>query len=500
MNMDERNEYMELQEYDKRQMNYVNLLCNVFQVKNAKGELSPYRPEKYQVDFHAHCILAMKDYKHRIWRKARGVGATACTSMDSVMVAHFYRKLTIPVASITGEQAAVPIAWANELCDTTQIEGFFNRRQDITTRCVLDNGSSIFVVPGQKPNSLRGYRTVFLVYDEFAFHDYPEQIKIAGDRCVSEGGQINIISTVRGTENEFWRILMNAEEFGYTEFSVPMFDKNIFDVKRSIHDQIADGLITPISPWMDVDMLERDRRSDPIAFMQETMCDPQDGAVSFMSSALLYRTSRDPSLIEQSYRDGHGIYTCGIDFASQRDMSAFEIFELTPNGWIHRKRIAVQKHDTVQQNDLLRGLHKAFNFKYVCIDMTGPGTGFYHYAREQLRTEVIGINFATRYTIDADSQHLYRQADKNTRKDGKITIPIKRAMATYMKKEAEEGRVLFQDTPEFIADLHSVPYESLDAPKNKEHHGDEFWGSALALWGHAMNMNKAYIRPISLRY
>lgn len=493
-------EYMENVDYDKRQQDYVKLLTEVFQVKNARGELSPYSPEPFQVDYHAHCMLAMKDYQHRIWRKARGVGATASTMMDAVMVAHRFRALTIPVASITGEQAAVPIAWANELCDTTQIPGFFDRRQDVSSRCVMDNGSSIFVVPGQKPDSLRGYRTVFLVYDEFAFHEYPEKIKVAGDRCVSEGGQINIISTVRGTENEFWRILENAEEFGYKEFSVPMFDPKVFDVARPIPAQISEGLIKPIAPWMDVEMLERDRKSDPIAFMQETMCDPQDASVSFMSSALLTKISRPRYMLEQPARVGFGIYTCGIDFASESDMSSFIIMEMLPEGWIQRARIPVAKHDTPTQNRLLQSLHKSYNFKYVTIDMTGSGTGFYHYAREQLRTEVLGINFATRHTIDPETQYLYRKADVHSRKDGKITIPIKRAMAVYMKRQAEKGRMIIFDDPDYIKDLHSVPYDSLDAPRIKGRHGDEFWGTALALWGYAMQESKAYIRPISLRY
>jgi len=494
-------DYMDSCGYTERQQNYVVLLTHTFNLKNSKGELFAYSPEPFQVDYHAHCILAMgKKAPHRIWKKSRGVGATATTMMDALMVAHRYRKQRIPVASITGDTSEVPIEWAIEYCDTTQIDGFFKRRMDVTTKCVLDNGSTIFAVPGHNPDSIRGYRSVFIVYDEFALHTYPEKLRDAGDFCASEGGQINIISTVRGTENEFWRVCENAEDFGYKMFEVPMFDPKTFDIKKPITPQIESGAITPIAPWADIDFMEAKRRSDPIAFMQEYMCDPQDGAVSFMSSALLYQTSRPAYMIEQNARQGTGIYMCGIDFASQRDMSAFEIFEKLPEGWVHRKRIAVAKHDTVQQNNLLRGLHQVFNFKYVTIDMTGPGTGFYHYAREQLRTEVIGINFATRYTIEPDSQHLYRLADKNVRKDGKITIPIKRAMATYMKKEAEEGRCLFMDDPEYIADMHSVPYDSLDAARNKEHHGDEFWGSALALWGFKMHEDRAYVRPISLRY
>ena len=39
MNLDDIAEYMETQDYDKRQRDYVNLLTQVFQVKNARGEL-----------------------------------------------------------------------------------------------------------------------------------------------------------------------------------------------------------------------------------------------------------------------------------------------------------------------------------------------------------------------------------------------------------------------------------------------------------------------------
>jgi phage FluMu gp28-like protein len=493
-------EYMENMDYDKRQKNYVKLLTEVFNIKNSRGELSPYSPVPYQVDYHANCILARKDFRHRIWKKSRGVGATACTMMDALMVAHRYSNQRIPIASITGETSEVPIDWAIHYADTPQVKGFFKRRMEIKSECELDNGSTIFAVPGHNPDSIRGYRSTFIVYDEFALHTYPEKLRDAGDFCASEGGQINIISTVRGTENEFWRLTENADDFGYEMFEVPMFDPKKFDVKMPIPPQIESGDITPIAPWADITFMENKRKSDPIAFMQEYQCDPQDAAVSFMSSELLHRISRPRYMIEQPARVGFGIYTCGIDFASESDMSSFIIMEMLPEGWIQRGRIAVAKHDTVVQNNLLRSLHQAYNFKYITIDMTGSGTGFYHYARDQLRTEVIGINFATRHTIDAESQHLYRKADMNNRKDGKITIPIKRAMAVNMKREAEKGRLIIFDDPDYLKDLHSVPYDSLDAARIKGRHGDEFWGTALALWGYAMHENRIHIRPISLRY
>ena len=500
MRGDELAEYMENCDYDKRQIRYVDMLTKVFNMKSGKGTVFPYSPEAFQVNYHAHCILAMKDFPHRIWKKSRGVGATAATMVDALTVAHRFRKQKIPVASITGDTSDVPIEWAIEYCDNTQIPGFFNRRMDVTTKCVLDNGSTIFAVPGHNPDSIRGYRSMFIVYDEFALHTYPEKLRDAGDFCASEGGQINIISTVRGTENEFWRICENAEEFGYKMFEVPMFDPIKFEIDKPIPLQIKAGTITPIAPWADVKFMEAKRRSDPIAFMQEYMCDPQDGAVSFLSSGLLYQSSRPAYMLEQNARNGFGVYCCGIDYASENDISAFQIFEKLSEGWVHRKRIAVHKHDTVQQIELLKTLHKAFDFKYVTIDMTGPGTGFYHYARDQLKTNVIGINFASRHTIDPDSAFLYRQADKKNTKDGRITVPIKRAMATYFKMQMESGQCVVLDDADYIADLHSVPYSNLDAPRNKENHGDEFWGSALALWGWKMQESRTYARPVSLRY
>lgn len=494
--------YMDDRDFTKRQKKYIILLCNVFNMKSARGTVSPYRPEPYQIEYHADCMIANPDAENRIWEKARGVGATATTMMDALIVGHRYNDVNIPVASITGTQSNGPIDWANWLVDNLQMPGFLKRDERINSQCVLDNGSTIFPVPGHNPEALRSFRTVFNIYDEFAFHMYPKKLKAAGDACLSEGGQINILSTLNGTENDFYYILTNAEDFGYKVYRVPMFDPKVFNVDRPIPDQIAEGLITPIAPWVDIAGLERSRKYDKIAFMQEQMCSPEDGSVSFLSSNLLYEISRTPEQIEQSFRVGYNPYICGIDFASERDTSAFQIFEVTPYGYIHRNRYPVKRTDTPTQNRLLKSLNERFDFQFITIDMTGSGTGFYHYAQEQLGSQkVIGINFSSRVNINEKDVEKYRTKDVRYTKD-KINIPIKRAMATEMKILAETGRLIVLDYKDYIADMHSVPYDTLDAPRSKDgNHGDEFWGSALAIWGHRRNtLMKAFMPPITVRY
>jgi hypothetical protein len=500
MNDEERQEYMDAAGYTQRQKDYINLLASTFNMKNSRGDRFPYQPEPYQCEYHAECMLANPNFQNRIWRKARGVGATATTMMDALMIAHRYNNVNIPVASITGTQSSAPVDWAIYLADNTQIPDFFDRRQDINSKCILGNGSQIFAVPGHNPEALRTFRTIANIYDEFSFHPYATKLKTAGDSCLSEGGQINMLSTLNGTENEFYKTLDNAEYLGYKVFDVPMFDPAVFDVDRPIPDQIAEGLIKPISPWVNIQKLEDSRRFDKTAFMQEQMCQAEDSAVSFLSLNLLDQCSRLPMVIEQHKRQGLNPYVLGIDFASSHDTSAFEIFEFTPNGWIHRKRLPVRKQDTVQQVALVKSLHASFNFKYITVDMTGSGTGFYHYTKSEIKTNVVGINFNSRHTIDNSQSHYYRSKDIIQGKNGKISIPIKRAMATYMKMEMEQNRVLLQQSDDYLADLHSVPYENLDAPRSKDAHGDEFWGTALALWGYHVNEHHIIKRPYVMRY
>ena len=482
-----------------RQNKYIDLLSSVFNMKNSKGDIFPYVPQPYQIEYHADCMIANPDFPNRLWSKSRGVGATSTTMIDALMVAHRYSDVKIPVASVTGAQSDGPIEWANWLVDNLRIGGFMERNTEIDSKCVLDNGSILFPIPGHNPDAMRNYRTVFNIYDEFAFHPYPDKVKAAGDACLSEGGQINILSTINGSGNTYYKLLINAEKLGYKVYNVPMFDPKVFNPDKTIYSQLEAGIITPISFWVDIKKLEEARLFDKTSFLQEYMCQAEDAATSFLPLELIDDCARPLSVLYQDKRYGVNQYYIGIDFASVRDISAFEIYESTPGGWIHRARLPVRKTDTTQQNYLLKELDKKYNFARVTIDMTGPGTGFFHYAKQAFGARAAGINFATRHIIDNSEAHLYRSKDKTSSKD-KISIPIKRAMAVNLKLEMEQGRLVLIDDEAFKTDLNSVNYDTLDAPRTKDgHHADEFWGSALALWGKNISGDRR-VRIATRRY
>lgn len=473
----------------RRQRDYINLLSEVFKMKNSRGQSFPYRPQPYQIRYHSDCMLANPDSPGRIWRKSRGVGATSTTMVDALMVAHRYDGVKIPVTSVTGTQSGGPIEWAIWLADNTQIPNFFERDKKINSELRLDNGSVIFPIPGHNPDALRNYRTVFNVYDEFGFQPYQEKVKKAGDACLSEGGQINVLSTMNGTTNEFFRLIQNADLLGYKLYDVPIFDPKVFDVKKTIPSQIQVGLIKPISPWVDLTLLEKTRLESPHVFMEEYMCVPVDEGKSFLPFALIDAASRPPELLEQYARVGTNPYYMGIDFASEQDLSVFEIWERHVLGWIHRFRQVVEKSDTVAQNELARDLDYRFNFAKITIDLTGPGLGFYHYAKKDFGNRTVGIHFAQRWDIDDEEAYLYSKKDKTSKKDTSgqkdiLRVPIKRAMAVNMKKAALDGGLLWLAYPELRLDLNSVTEDTLNAARSKGgQHGDEFWGSALAIHG-----------------
>jgi len=246
-------------ELTDRQKKYIELLSSVFNMKNSKGDVFPYVPQPYQIEYHADCMIANPDFPNRLWSKSRGVGATSTTMIDALMVAHRYSDVKIPVASVTGAQSDGPIEWANWLVDNLRIGGFLERNTDIDSKCVLDNGSIIFPIPGHNPDAMRNYRTVFNIYDEFAFHPYPDKVKAAGDACLSEGGQINILSTINGSSNTYYKLLINAEKLGYKVYNVPMFDPKVFNPDKTIYSQLEAGTITPVSFWVDIKKLEESR-------------------------------------------------------------------------------------------------------------------------------------------------------------------------------------------------------------------------------------------------
>ena len=479
----------QLQQLSKPE-HYVKVIRDTFRMRDALGRWFDYVPTWYQVLWHEKCILADPEAPNRLWWKCRGLGATACTMIDLLLLASTYDGLTIPISSITGKQAAMgPVKWGIELCDHTKIPGIIPRDTSINSMIRMEStGSIIFTIPGNSPQALRTYRSPALYYDEFDWCEQQEELLGAGEDVVDQDpSQISMVSTVQNVRGEFQRIIDNAEDLGYWVLKTPLFDwdetkPKTIDPTRSLIDQIAEGAV-PIAPWVSMIKVERQRRRRVSVFLRENMCIAPDTGANFLNWELIEKTCTIPPFSAEhpyGFRGGFdkrytmlrrpkgnvNHFTIGWDFARYHDLSVVEVCEFTHKGIDQVYEQTMRGSDTPTQNALLRLLNK--NFKPVIavrIDMTGSGQGLYDYAYKELGSKVDGINFASSMEI---------QDEKGRVKD---------AYALNLRMLMQDNKMNTFDNLELKDDMHSLPYDLKDAPRTDEgSHGDRFWALALAVW------------------
>lgn len=453
-----------------------------------------YKPEPYQVDWHKDFLLPNMSeideedtVKNRILNKCRGIGATATTMMDLIMMAATYDGLTIPVASMTGKQALRgPIWWGLQLCDNTVVPGLIPRDQQINSEIRIEStGSVIFLIPGSSPQTLRTYRTPIIFYDEYDWCEYQSELLDSGESCMSEGGQATIVSTIQNVRGEFQRIVNNADDLNYNVHYVPMFDPNMFDPTRDIQEQIDEGLITPIAPWIDIKKLERGRRRSIDNFLRENMCHAPDTGVNYLSWELVNSMCTIPQVAMKydgpnfgwrgnatlkyvrQYREKGHVYTIGWDFARYKDLAVATVLDHSAFGPFQVYEEVMRGSDTVIQNKKMDLLIASFNPVEVRIDMTGPGQGLYDYAVSGHGSRIEGVSFGRSLELEADY--------------GKAKVKAKDMYAINLRRLAQDNKIRLFDYLELKDDLNSIPYDLGDPRRTDDgSHGDRFWAIALA--------------------
>lgn len=476
-----------------RQKKFIKYLSSAFNIRTALGQPIPYVPADYQKLFHSECILAKPEAKDRFLNKARGVGATMMIAMEDLALMRRYSDITVPFTSTGDDAAKKSIEWAYWLTENANVD--FGVVSDNKYEISFDNGSTMVAIPGGNPKRFRNIRAPAIGFDEFAHCERQREILTAARRCMSEGGQATIVSTPIGMSNEFWQIRANYRDLDYTIFEIPLFDPAKFDITVSVYDQVSRGIV-PLVPWINVPKLEEDRRYDPIAFMQENMCSPQDESVSFLSMDLI-ESCIDKGLYCIDQLKTKNPCFIGIDFAFARNMSAIVVIEKTIDKetkqvkYILRHLTAVKGVDTDAQVDIVKEHVRNFPISKIVVDCTGPGIGLFHNLRRLYNYKVDGINFATKVFVRSgydnkkgDNSLVERVAKKGSvkPKDGEM-VPVKRMIALNMKRHFVDGQITIFDDSLLKRDLNSVPYASLNAPKTKDlGHGDRFWAIGLALW------------------
>lgn len=308
------------------------------------------------------------------------------------------------------------------------------------------------------------------VLDEFALHPEPEQLYNIAYPGITWGGRLEIISTHRGAQHLFNKLVEEARHGGNP--------KGISLHRVTLEDALDQGFLEklkhklpkddPRQQMDDGSYFDFIRAScvDEEAFQQEYMCHPSDDRSAFISDHLITLCSTDEPDWEWTHLPEKGAATseffAGVDIARKGDLSVFWLME-SLGDVLHTRMVRVFRDTPFStQEQLLYDWLDNPRVRRVCIDQSGLGRQFAERAEQRFGAgRVEGLTF---------------------------TAALKEQLA-YPLRTAFENRSLRIPSEKTIrADLRAVRRDTtrtgsvrIGAERTRDGHADRFWALALAL-------------------
>lgn len=300
------------------------------------------------------------------------------------------------------------------------------------------------------------------VLDEFALHPDPRKLWSIAYPGITWGGNMEVISTHRGSHNFFNQLIREVRENGNP--------KKISLHRVTLQDALDQGFLFKLQQMLPADderqaMDEaayfdfiRSGCADEESFQQEYMCNPADDDVAFLEYDLIAGAEYATGMDWQQREQGH--LFVGIDIGRKHDLTVIWVLEKLGDTYYTR------------HVETLRGMRKSDQEKVIwpwiersrrtCIDATGLGIGWTDDAQDRFGTlRVEGVNFS------AATKEVLAYPVRGHMEDRKLRIPydpaIRADLRAVTKQVTSAGNVRFT------------------AERNADGHADRFWALALAL-------------------
>lgn len=322
----------------------------------------------------------------------------------------------------------------------------------------LNNGSTLTVL-SSNINAQAGKRGSRIL-DEFALHDDPEGLYNIAYPGITWGGQLEIISTHRGYNN-FFNKLINEARNGKNEKGISLHRVTLMDALEQGFLKKLKEKLPPDDPRQTMDEGDyfnyiRNSCACEKSFLQEYMCQPMDDDAAFLQLDALegcfYQTD------DQWNHHAHGPLFMGVDLARTQDLSVFAVVEKLNDLFFLRELRCLKNARFDEQEAVFDLLFTSLHIQKVSVDQTGIGRQFLERAQTRFGSERIrGIQF---------------------------TKKSKEELAYRLKTHIDRHTVRIPRDETLISDLLSLKISEsyqLEAQHNKSGHADRFWALALAL-------------------
>jgi len=300
------------------------------------------------------------------------------------------------------------------------------------------------------------------VLDEFALHPDPRKLWSIAYPGITWGGNLEVISTHRGSHNFFNELIREVREKGNP--------KHISLHRVTLQDALDQGFLFKLQQMLPAtDQRQamdeaayfdfvRSGCADEESFQQEYLCNPADDDTAFLEYDLIAACEYAASLNWQQRGSGR-IYT-GIDIGRKKDLTVAWQVEDVGDLLLTRR---VERLQNLRKSDQEKILYPMIaESDRTCIDATGLGIGWADDAQDKFGS----------YRVEAVT----------------FTPKVKEELAYPVRSKMEERKVRIPYDPKIRASLRSVTKQTTSAgnvrftaERTPDGHADEFWGLALAI-------------------
>jgi phage FluMu gp28-like protein len=298
--------------------------------------------------------------------------------------------------------------------------------------------------------------------DEFALHPDPRKLWSIAYPGITWGGNMEVISTHRGSHNFFNQLIREIKENGNP--------KGISLHRVTLKDALDQGFLFKLQQMLPADderqaMDEADyfdfTRSgcaDEESFLQEYMCSPADDDAAFLEYDLI-ASAEYPQSADWQKIEGRRLFA-GIDIGRKKDLTVLWVVELLGDVLYtrHIERLQnMRKSD--QEKVIWPWLERC---ERCCIDATGLGIGWADDAQDKFgENRVEAVTFSSR---------------------------VKEALAYPIRSRMQDRLIRIPYDPQVRADLRLVTKQTtpagnirFTAERTPDGHADHFWALGLAI-------------------
>ncbi len=310
------------------------------------------------------------------------------------------------------------------------------------------------------------------VLDEFALHPDPRKLYSIAYPGITWGGQLEIVSTHRGSANFFNELVEDIRHKG---------NKKGFSLHRvTLRDALDQGFLFKLqqalpddNPIQEMDEAAyfdfiRSGCADEEQFLQEYMCVPADDEGAFLTYDQIARCeypATDPweMGLNGTMPDGRvcGDLYIGVDVGRNRDLTVIWVLEHISGRYFTRRVHEMHNVPFSSQEAELYALLDLPLVRRCCIDATGLGMQLAERAVERYSYRVEGVRF---------------------------TGPVKEALAYPLRAAFEDQAVRIPRDDNIRSDLRAIKKTTtaagnirFDADRGPNGHSDHFWALALAI-------------------